>query len=363
MYVWALRLGRCAKLGINSPANGNEAMRRVLGAGERVVISALASVLLAQAALAAPAVDACATRSDMLGLSRIIEVDASKGPMFGPSPQGAFDVLSDREVILTFDDGPLRPYTPQVLKALHDHCTKATFFMVGRMAVADPAMVKEVAKHGHTIGAHTWSHAKLQTVGLNDAKNEIELGFSAVAKALGRPIAPFFRFPYLRMSKTAIGYLQSRNVASFYIDIDSRDFDTRNGAVVQRRVLAQLAKRGKGILLFHDIQPSTAQGLKGLLDELKARGFKVVHMVPKANATTLADYDTMAAREMKRRTIATAKQPLVRRSVVWPVTGGTSANGKQEALPWEKTPRATASATKTRRKRASNSWYSWFESW
>ena len=338
-------------------------MRRVLGSVVGVVISASASVLLAQAVLAARAVDNCATRSDVLGLSRIIEVDASKGPMFGPSPQGAFDVLRDREVILTFDDGPLRPYTPQVLNALQAHCTKATFFMVGRMAVADPAMVKEVAKRGHTIGAHTWSHAKLQTVRLNKAKDEIELGFSAVAKALGRPIAPFFRFPYLRMSKTATGYLQSRNMASFHIDVDSRDFDTRNGAVVQRRVLAQLSKRGKGILLFHDIQPSTAQGLKGILDELKARGFKVVHMVPKANATTLANYDTMAAREMKRRTIAAAKQPLARRSVVWPVTGGTSAADKQNALPWEKTSRATANGTKPRRKRASNSWYSWFENW
>lgn len=338
-------------------------MRRVVGAVVGVVIIALASSLLAHAALAAPAVDACATRSDVLGLSRIIEVDASKGPMFGPSPQGAFDVLSDREVILTFDDGPLRPYTSQVLKALHAHCTKATFFMVGRMAVADPAMVKEVANRGHTIGAHTWSHAKLQTVGLNKAKDEIELGFSAVAKALDGPVAPFFRFPYLRMSNTAIGYLQSRNVASFNIDIDSRDFDTRSGAVVERRVLAQLAKRGKGILLFHDIQPSTAQGLKGILDQLKARGFKVVHVVPKAKATTLANYDTAAAREMKQRTLATAKQPLARRSVVWPATGGTGAGGKQELLPWEKKSRQTASRRKTQRKRTSNSWYSWFENW
>jgi len=328
-----------------------------------VVISALVSMLLAQSALAAPVVDSCATRPDVLGLSRIIEVDAAKGPMFGPSPHSAFDVLGDREVILTFDDGPLRPYTMQVLRALEAHCTKATFFMVGRMAVADPAMVEEVAKRGHTIGAHTWSHAKLQTVGLNEARAEIELGFSAVAKALGSPIAPFFRFPYLRMSNTAIGYLKSRNVASFYIDIDSRDFDTRNGATVKRRVLAQLAKRGKGILLFHDIQPSTAQALKGILDGLKVRGFKVVHMVPKANATTLANYDTMAAREMEQRKLAIASQPLARRSVVWPVTGAANAEGTREVLPWDKKPRSTARRRKGRTKPSSNSWYSWFGSW
>jgi peptidoglycan/xylan/chitin deacetylase (PgdA/CDA1 family) len=339
-------------------------MRRALAAVVGVVIFALASGLLAQAAWAAAGVDACAARTDMLGLSRVIEVDAARGPMFGSSPQGAFDVLGDREVILTFDDGPLRPYTAQVLKALAAHCTKATFFMVGRMAVADPAMVKEVAKHGHTIGAHTWSHAKLQTVGLNEARDEIELGFSAVTKALGRPIAPFFRFPYLRMSNTAIGYLKSRDVASFYIDIDSRDFDTRDRATLERRVLAQLAKRGKGILLFHDIQPSTAQALKGILDKLKMRGYKVVHMVPKTNATTLAKFDTLAARKIEQRKLATAKQPLARRSVVWPVTGGTNADRKREVLPWDKKPGPTVRRRKTRAKRTSNnSWYSWFGSW
>ena len=130
-------------------------MRRALAAVVEMVIFALASGLLAQAAWAAATVDACATRTDMLGISRVIEVDTTGGPMFGRSPPGAFDVLGDREVILTFDDGPLRPYTAKVLEALDAHCTKATFFMVGRMAVADPAMVKEVAKHGHTIGAHT----------------------------------------------------------------------------------------------------------------------------------------------------------------------------------------------------------------
>lgn len=339
-------------------------MRRALAAVAGMMLFALASGLLAQSALADSGVDACATRADMLGLSRVIEVDAARGPMFGPSPPGAFDILRDREVILTFDDGPLRPYTVQVLNALDAHCTKATFFMVGRMAVADPAMVKEVAKRGHTIGAHTWSHAKLQTAGLKEAKGEIELGFSAITKALGKPIAPFFRFPYLRMSDTAISYLKNRNVASFYIDVDSRDFDTRDGAIVEQRVLTQLGKRGKGILLFHDIQPSTAQALKGILDKLKARGYKVVHMVPKANATTLTEFDTLAARKLEKRRLAAAKQPLTTRSVVWPATEGVNEDGEREVLPWEKKPGPTTGKRKYRAKRTnSNSWYSWFGSW
>ena len=295
------------------------------------VLTLLGGGLFAGATAAAPKGDACAKRGDALGVSRVVEIDTANGPRFGKTPTGDYDILADGEIVLTFDDGPLRPYTPAVLNALEAHCTKATFFMVGRMAVSDPAMVKEVAKRGHTIAGHTWSHAKLQTVPLEKAKDEIELGFSAIASALGKPIAPFFRFPYLRTSKPALGYLKSRGIASFAINIDSRDFETRNPNTMQQTVLAQLTKARKGILLFHDIQPSTAKGLNGLLAELKARGFKVVHFVPKSTVKTLPDYDTIAHREIARRRVATADQP-----VTSPPRGISSAKAGQEVLPWAK---------------------------
>lgn len=308
----------------------------LVAGGACLVVCASLAYMSPAWANAVPGVDACATRSDVLGLSRVVEVDTRKGPLFGTTPAGEFAFLKDREVVLTFDDGPLRPYTRAVLKALDAHCTKATFFMVGRMAVSDPAMVREVARRGHTVAAHTWSHAKLQNVSVDKAKDEIELGFSAVTRAMQGPIAPFFRFPYLRSSKQATRYLKSRQVASFGIDIDSRDFKTRDGARVKATVLAQLAKRGKGILLFHDIQPSTAQALKSILDALKARGYKVVHMVPKAAATTLTDYDTLADRQLTRRRAATTKEPLASRSLVWSQSGSTQEN--REVLPWAKKP-------------------------
>jgi len=306
-----------------------------------VVVSWLLLAASARAA-DAPAVDACATHGDVLGLSRIVEIDTANGPHFGHSQRtGEFDFLRDHEVVLTFDDGPLRPYTSAVLKALDDHCTKATFFMVGRMAVSDPAIVREVAKHGHTIGTHTWSHAKLQALELDKAKTEVELGLSGVSRALQAPVAPFFRFPYLRPSGASADYLKSRNVGSFAIDVDSRDFETKDPATVKATVMAQLEKRGRGILLFHDIQPSTAHGLKDILDSLKAQGFKVVHMVPKARAATLADYDAKADHEIAQRKLAMAKQPLAARALVWPQTDA----GKPAAPAAVKTTNAAADET------------------
>jgi hypothetical protein len=229
-----------------------------------------------------------------------------------------------------------------VLNALDAHCTRATFFMVGRMAVADPGMVGEVARRGHTVAAHTWSHANLQTMDAEKARDEIELGFSAVARAMGGPIAPFFRFPYLRPTPATLALLRERHMAGFGIDVDPRDFEKRDGAAVQQSVLTQLLERRKGILLFHDIQPSTAQVLGKILDALKERRFRIVHIVPKEAATTLPEYDTLADREIERRKVASTKQPLAPRAVTW--QQGAAEPAEQAAKPAETLPWATSAA-------------------
>jgi peptidoglycan/xylan/chitin deacetylase (PgdA/CDA1 family) len=219
-----------------------------------------------------------------------------------------------------------------VLDALSAHCTRATFFMVGRMAIADPEMVREVARRGHTIGTHTWSHANLHALSPDRAQAQIELGMSAVEKALGKPVAPFFRFPYLADTKALLTHLESRGIASFSIDVDSYDYRTPNAQTVHNNVLGALLAKGKGIVLFHDIQPSTARGLKRLLDDLKARGFKIVHLVPKSDAMTVVEYDSTAAKELTRSSSVSAGDPFARRSLVWPIVqGGSSRGGRDDS--------------------------------
>ena len=257
-----------------------------------------------------------------IGVSRTVEIDTSAGPRFGLMQYRGNDFLKEKEVVLTFDDGPLRPHTKPVLDALSAHCTRATFFMVGRMAIADPEMVREVARRGHTIGTHTWSHANLHALSPDRAQAQIELGLSAVEKALGKPVAPFFRFPYLADTKALLAHLELRGIASFSIDIDSYDYRTPNAGTVYSNVMNALSARGKGIILFHDIQPSTARGLKRLLDDLRARGFKIVHLVPKSDAMTLVEYNATAAKELTRSSSVSAGDPFARRSLVWPILQG-----------------------------------------
>lgn len=265
----------------------------------------------------------CSERRNILGVSRVLEIDTTGGPRFGNNQYKDIDFLRPGEVVLTFDDGPLRSKTAAVLNALERHCTKATFFMVGRMALVDPAMVREIDRRGHTIGTHTWSHKMQGRLSSASGEKEIELGVSAVSLALGKPVAPFFRFPYLSDPARMQAQLKGRNQGIFSIDVDSLDFRTRSGSTMKNRVLSTLKQKGKGIILMHDIQRSTAAGVSDLLDALAREGYKVVHIVAKKPIKTLPRYDKMAEDLAERRKKYANRNPLTSRSIVWPVASAS----------------------------------------
>lgn len=264
--------------------------------------------------------DACAGDTTRLGVSRVVEIDPAAGNDIGGDMRGAQQLLNDGEVVLTFDDGPMRSVTKPILKALADQCTKATFFMVGQMALAYPAMVREVAAAGHTVGTHTWSHKNLRAVSLAKSQQEIEASISTVSLAKGTPVAPLFRFPYLNATKQTSSYLKDRNIGAIWVDVDSKDYLTRSPKVVEQRVLAQLATAKKGIILMHDIHPWTAAMLPDLLKELQTRGFKVVHFVPKGQIETIASYDDAALKAIAAKSAKKAANPIAARSIVWPMS-------------------------------------------
>src|SRR5437016_6659236 len=96
-----------------------------------------------------------------LGIARVVEIDTTGGPGFGFEHFKQYDFLRDKEVVLTFDDGPWPGNTPAVLKALTDECLKATFFEIGEHATWHPEITKQVIAAGMTVGTHTWSHKDL----------------------------------------------------------------------------------------------------------------------------------------------------------------------------------------------------------
>jgi peptidoglycan-N-acetylglucosamine deacetylase len=269
---------------------------------------------------AAPQAATCPGNPNALGVARTVEIDTSGGPGFGFEHFKQHDFLRPGEVVFTFDDGPWLVNTPAVLAALTNHCTKATFFPIGKHATYYPEILKQVAAGGHSIGSHTWGHVDLakkiadmtkadasdaaKAKALEEAKTEIELGISAVRAAVGDAATPFFRFPALRHPPELVTYLGNRNVAIFSTDFDSFDFKMRKGDQVIKSVMDKLKKNGKGIILMHDFQHPTAEAIPTLLDQLKLNGYKVVHMRGKAPLKSIPEYDAMLVKEQKLPTVS-----------------------------------------------------------
>jgi len=256
-------------------------MRRKFAAIRFLATCLLASNLSAFVAAAAAASD-CPGNPNALGTSRTIAVDPNEHQRLGSFQYRETLPLNDREVVITFDDGPLPPFTPHILDTLAKECVKATFFMVGRMARAYPQLVKRVYAEGHTIGNHSQSHPfSFARMTVDHAAHEIEDGFTSIRTALGEPsgVTRFFRIPGLLRQTPVENYLASRGYMTWSVDFMADDWTRISAGEVVRRALDRLEARGRGILLLHDIQPATALGLPTLLQALKARGYRIVHVV------------------------------------------------------------------------------------
>jgi peptidoglycan-N-acetylglucosamine deacetylase len=227
--------------------------------------------------------------SDALGISRVVEVGAPGGLQIGLKTYPQTLQLEDHEVVLTFDDGPNPGTTDHILDALEKQCVKATFFVIGHEASAHPALLKREYEAGETIGHHSYSHpAKTLRLMTEDAaKADIDKGFAADDRILygaagPEPRLPFFRFPGFADTPALVTWLSSRNIAVFGADFWAFDWLDMSPEEELQIVLRKLERESRGILLLHDSRASTAAMLPDLLDELKKRGFKVVHLVPGA---------------------------------------------------------------------------------
>ena len=247
-----------------------------------MIFRSIASAALAALAFAgASQAGTCPGRPEALGTARVIALNPAEHRRLGLMEYAETLPLEDHEVVLTFDDGPIPPSTPKVLDALAAECVKATFFVVGEMARAHPALLRRELDEGHTIGTHTEHHPYLNRLPADAATREISGGIASVDKVLGGPFAaPFFRFPYLETKAAQDTLALKLGLSVWATDIHASDWNRLAPERVAGLALERLERNRKGILMLHDIHERTALALPLLLKELKARGYSVVHVTP-----------------------------------------------------------------------------------
>ncbi len=224
-------------------------------------------------------------RAGTLGTSRVLAVDAAHTPRVGLKSFPQTLPLDDREVVLTFDDGPWPPTTLRVLATLAKECVHATFFLIGKPASEHPELVRRIAAEGHTVGHHTWSHRSLMRIKPAETTAEIDRGISAVETALhgtarSTPSTPFFRFPGFESTPATLDLLQSRGIAVFGADLWASDWNPMTPKQQLKLLIDRLKFARRGIILLHDPKAQTAAMLPAFLRNLRDNHYRVVHLVP-----------------------------------------------------------------------------------
>jgi peptidoglycan/xylan/chitin deacetylase (PgdA/CDA1 family) len=263
---------------------GTEEMAKVRAIFSAVVLSAVAGVAFG-AATAARAQD-CPGHPDAIGTSRVITINPGDYQRLGTLNYQQTLPLADHEVVLTFDDGPISPYSNQILDILGSQCVKALYFLVGEMAKAYPAVVRRIHDEGHTIGSHSQDHPfRFDRISDEKVRWEIDAGIDNVSAALGDGggLAPFFRIPGFGRTDVVESELAARSLVVFSTDTVADDWHRHiSPSQIIARAMSRLEAKGKGMLLLHDIHPWTVAALPGLLKALKDKGFRIVQVVPSA---------------------------------------------------------------------------------
>ena len=223
---------------------------------------ALAAVASAPAALALPAQASAAPAAS-----------ASPAAAASAKPAAArVDCAKVKCIALTFDDGP-GPYTARLLDTLKKHKAKATFFLVGKRVEERRKLARRIAREGHEIGNHSYSHQSLPALPDFELTEELSRTQDVLRRAIGRR-PRLMRPPYGHTDarvRAAAGELGLAQVLWTGTTLDWSLRDTRRiGDTVLRLA------RPNGVILMHDVVPQTVKAMPRVLRELRKRGYHLV---------------------------------------------------------------------------------------
>jgi peptidoglycan/xylan/chitin deacetylase (PgdA/CDA1 family) len=154
-----------------------------------------------------------------------------------------------RQIALTYDDGPNDPHTLRLLEVLAKHDAKATFFLIGRYVRQHPDIAREIAKAGHTIGNHTFTHPLLIFKSEAEIRRELSECNAALRDALDRE-ANIFRPPFGGRRPAVLRIARELGLDPVMWSVTGYDWNAPPAAVIEQKVTKQL--RGGDVILLHD---------------------------------------------------------------------------------------------------------------
>lgn len=203
------------------------------------------------------------------------EIDLNKNPYH--SRDSWSDLIcrgnTNKEIALTFDDGPHPGYTEKLLAILSEYNVKATFFVVGKKAAQHPQLVKESFDAGHSIGNHTFSHVDLSQIYSDDIAVEIKACGKVLYDITGK-YCDLFRPPGGNFNRQIKKIASTLGYTTVLWTANSADYSKISKYAVKKRIYGRIG--GGGIILMHDGIQKTLDILPGLISSLKSRGYHFV---------------------------------------------------------------------------------------
>lgn len=206
-----------------------------------------------------------------------LAVAAAAGVMYEASAghKGIREVKTEQRVVaLTFDDGPDEHTTEQLLKVLKEHNAKATFFVMGRRAEELPDQLAQIARDGHEIGSHGFSHKWLTKLSEQEVADEIAQSEAVIMTAAPKPV--LFRPPGAYYNDKILAELKARGYLMIMWSIDTRDWARPGAGEVVSNVVTKV-KPGS-IVLMHDgsYAPGTPNAVAAILERLAKENYRFV---------------------------------------------------------------------------------------
>jgi peptidoglycan/xylan/chitin deacetylase (PgdA/CDA1 family) len=202
-----------------------------------------------------------------------VVVLAAAAVMLPADPAGAATASCQAGYVrLTFDDGPNPAATPKILDTLSAHGVTATFFVVGQMAAADPAIVGRESREGHTVGNHSWDHPNLTTLTRAEVESQLQRTDDVLKQATGTTPTQW-RPPYGATNAAVQAAAVDVGLTSMVLwTVDPRDWADPPATIVRDRVL-QAVQPGSIVLLHDGTGANTAEALPMILNGLADRGY------------------------------------------------------------------------------------------